>query len=138
MRQGQHVIGREQELATIEGALTELGDGPWALSIEGEAGIGKMTLWQAGVDAALLLGYRVLTARIGAMETKLSFTTLGDLLDPVVDEALPELPDPQRAALEVALLRTEATGRPPSNARSPLPAWASCEPSPAARRCSSL
>jgi hypothetical protein len=27
-----------------------------------------------------------------------------------VDEALPELPEPQRAALEVALLRTEATG----------------------------
>jgi DNA-binding CsgD family transcriptional regulator len=105
-----HVIGRDPELDAIGRFLDDPLDGLAALLIEGEAGIGKTTLWQAGVDAALERGYRVLTARIGEAETKLAFTALGDLLEPVVDEALPELPEPQRAALEVALLRTEATG----------------------------
>src|SRR5439155_14272721 len=106
----ERVVGREAELAAIDEFLGWPQDGPSAFIIEGEAGIGKTTLWQAGIDAARQRGYLVLIARIGATETKLSFTVLGDLLEPVVDEALPELPDPQRAALEVALLRAEAIG----------------------------
>lgn len=107
--QMQYVIGREPELEVIESFLAGSHDGPSALLIEGDAGIGKTTLWQAGIDAALERGLRVLTARIGASETKLSFSGLSDLLEPVVVEALPELPEPQRQALEVALLRQGAS-----------------------------
>jgi DNA-binding CsgD family transcriptional regulator len=111
--QTKFVIGREPELVAIERFLAGSHEGPTALLIEGEAGIGKTTLWQAGIDAALARGSRVLTARIGAEETKLSFTVLSDLLEPVMGEALPELPEPQRRAIEVALLREGATGRDP-------------------------
>jgi tRNA A37 threonylcarbamoyladenosine biosynthesis protein TsaE len=64
-----HVIGREPELDAIGRFLDDPLDGLAALLIEGEAGIGKTTLWQAGVDAAMERGYRVLTARIGVAET---------------------------------------------------------------------
>src|SRR2546430_16696148 len=106
----QRVIGREPELAVVDAFLAQSQEGPSALVVEGEAGIGKTTLWQAGIGAARQRGYRVLTARIGETETKLSFTVLGDLLAPVVDETLSELPAPQQAALEVALLRADAIG----------------------------
>ncbi|HEU4356572.1 MAG TPA: AAA family ATPase [Actinomycetota bacterium] len=108
--QMKYVIGREPELETIESFLGGSHEGPSALLLEGDAGIGKTTLWQAGIDAAQERGFRVLIARIGASETKLSFTVLSDLLEPVVVEALPELPEPQRQALEVAMLREGATG----------------------------
>jgi hypothetical protein len=52
----------------------------------------------------------VLSCRPNESEAKLSFAALGDLLEGVADESLEGLPPPQRAALEVALLRREATG----------------------------
>ena len=40
----------------------------------------------------------------------MTFAALGDLLDPVVDEVLDEIPSMQRAALRTALLRADAWG----------------------------
>lgn len=55
------VVGRDRELADIASFL-EAGDGARrVLLIEGEAGIGKTTLWRAGLDAARDRGYPVLT-----------------------------------------------------------------------------
>ena len=107
------VIGRDDELAVLCGFLVLLEPGPAALVVEGEAGIGKTTLWRAGVDAARELSLLVLTATPAEAETKLSFAALGDLLEGVLDEVLPKLPAPQRRALEVALLLNEADGPPP-------------------------
>lgn len=76
-----------------------------AIVLEGEAGIGKTALWQAGVAAAEERGMRVLSARPAEAETALSHAALGDLLLPVVDEVRPEIPAPQGRALDVALLR---------------------------------
>jgi DNA-binding CsgD family transcriptional regulator len=76
------------------------------LVIEGEAGIGKTTIWEAGVDLAGAASARVLTARAAQAEMPLAFASLADLLDEVRDELLPELPSPQRDALEVALMLT--------------------------------
>jgi DNA-binding CsgD family transcriptional regulator len=104
-----HVVGREHELESIARFLDHVRDQPAALLIEGEAGIGKTTLWQAGVDRARTNGSRVLSSRAGQSEAKLSFTALSDLLEPIVDDALPNLPDPQRVALEVALVRIGST-----------------------------
>ena len=43
------------------------------------------------------------------VETRLSYAALGDLLEPV-QQALPAAPEPQRRALEVALLRSPSSG----------------------------
>ena len=105
-------VGREREL---EAVLELLGDGssPHALVLTGEPGIGKTTLWDAVIAAAPTRGLRVLATRAGEAEARLSFVGLADLLDDVASEELAALPSPQRRALEIALLRSEPTGKPP-------------------------
>src|SRR5215216_2018841 len=46
------MVGRDEELSSLCAVLDRTADGPAALVLEGEAGIGKSTLWRAGVDAA--------------------------------------------------------------------------------------
>jgi DNA-binding CsgD family transcriptional regulator len=104
------VIGRESELATIHRFLDAIEPGPTAVLLSGDAGIGKTTVWRRGLDGALERGYRTLSCSPVEAETRLSYTVLGDLVEPVLDESLPTLPEPQRAALEVALLRSPRTG----------------------------
>jgi DNA-binding CsgD family transcriptional regulator len=104
------VIGRESELATIHRFLDAIEPGPTAVLLSGDAGIGKTTVWRRGLNGALERGYRTLSCSPVEAETRLSYTVLGDLVEPVLDESLPTLPEPQRAALEVALLRSPRTG----------------------------
>jgi DNA-binding CsgD family transcriptional regulator len=99
------IIGREAELVLVASSLDRLVAGPLALLLEGEAGIGKTTVWKAGVAAAQRRGYPVLVCRPVQAEATLSFAALGDLLDDVLEVVLPALPGPQRRAVEVALLR---------------------------------
>jgi DNA-binding CsgD family transcriptional regulator len=104
------VIGREFELSILDRFLHSIPAGPSALLLFGEAGIGKTTVWREGVDGALQRGYRTLSCGPVEAETRLSYAALGDLLEPVLEEALPTLPEPQRLALEVALLRAPSSG----------------------------
>jgi DNA-binding CsgD family transcriptional regulator len=97
------ILGREAELAAIARFLDDVGSGSHALLLEGEAGIGKTTLWREGLRLADDKGV-VLSSRASEAETRLSFTVLGDLLTPVLNRALEELPAGQRGALEAALL----------------------------------
>lgn len=83
-----------------------------ALLIEGEAGIGKTTLLREAVAAASDAGASVLMAWPAPAEAELAFSGLGDLLADELDEVVPELPEPQANALEIALLRRQAGGRP--------------------------
>ena len=106
------IIGREAELAAVDAFVRATG-WPRAFVLAGEPGVGKTTLWEAGVDLARQLGFRVLLARGSAAETQLSSTALIDLLDGVDGEELASLPAPQLQALEVALLRAEPTAAPP-------------------------
>ena len=106
-------FGRQAELARISSFLDAVPTGPEALILGGEAGIGKSALWLDSLAQARALSYRALSSRPTESEARLSFAALGDLLDGVVDEALDALPPPQRSALEVALLRAEATSTPP-------------------------
>ena len=46
------VIGRDEELAAIDAFLTEVAQGPRALVLSGEPGIGKTILWEIGVADA--------------------------------------------------------------------------------------
>jgi DNA-binding CsgD family transcriptional regulator len=107
------IVGRDRELGEVDAWLDALELGPAALVVEGEPGIGKTTVWRDGCRSAEGRGFRLLVSRPAETEAKLGFSSLADLLGPVEESRLEELPDPQREALEVALLRTPASGRGP-------------------------
>jgi DNA-binding CsgD family transcriptional regulator len=113
MDAAQELIGRQEELASLTRFLGSLAAGPRALLVEGEAGIGKTALWQAGLVQARARGQRTLACRPAGSEVRLSFAALGDLLTEVLEGALPALPVPQRHALQVALLLAHPEGEPP-------------------------
>jgi DNA-binding CsgD family transcriptional regulator len=108
------LIDRDQERAAVRAALGGLGEGPRGLVIEGEAGIGKTSVWRAAVEDARADGCRVLSCVADQAEARLPFVGLGDMLAEIAQELLPALPPPQREALEVVLLlRASASGRMP-------------------------
>jgi DNA-binding CsgD family transcriptional regulator len=110
------IIGRAKELAGLGEFLGGIESGPIALVLDGEMGIGKTALWKAGLEAAAARSYRVLACRPIESEAQLAYAALGDLLADVSDDAMAELPGPQRQALEVALLRSEPEGEPSQRA----------------------
>jgi DNA-binding CsgD family transcriptional regulator len=107
------VVGRDPELAALEAFLVGIADGASVLVLEGEAGMGKTTLWRAAVERASGKGLRVLEAQPAESEADLSFAGLGDLLDPVLADALDPLPAGQRSALARALVLEDVEGPPP-------------------------
>lgn len=98
------MIARDPELVVIEAFLDRPADGPRALVVDGEAGIGKSTLWLAGVESARKRGFRVLAARPAETERTLPNVVLGDLFSEVTPDELAALPPPRRRAFESALL----------------------------------
>jgi hypothetical protein len=108
--QAGELLGRTVELDAIDAFLERVALGLEALVIEGEPGIGKTTLWRAALERARDASLEVLSAGPVGAEAQLGFAALADLLEPVADGILPSLPEPQRRALAVALLR-EAPGR---------------------------
>lgn len=107
------IVGRDAELETVDRFVARDALGPGVLLIEGEPGIGKTTLWQEAVHRSAGGGRRTLQARPTEAESTLSFTALGDLLEPALAEVAATVPDPQRKALEVALLHEDASGGAP-------------------------
>ena len=105
-------VGRQAELSRVEAFLDDVPSGLRALTIAGPAGIGKTTVWEAGVRQAESRGWTVLSARPSGAEAQLSFAALADLLDPIDPAALDELPPIQRRAVDVAPLRADAGGQP--------------------------
>jgi len=106
------IVGREEELASVRTFVGPAEGGLAALVLEGEPGIGKSTLWQAGVEHAQERGFRVISSRPAEAERGLAHAGLGDLLEGVLADVLPELSPPRRRALEIALLVEEASGDP--------------------------
>src|SRR5262245_34526040 len=109
----QALLGRDIEVEEIGRFLDSVPLGPVALLLEGDAGIGKTTLWQEGISRALARSYCVLSCRPGESEAQLTFAGLGDLLDEVLEPASRDLPEPQRRALGIALLRAASEGPAP-------------------------
>jgi DNA-binding CsgD family transcriptional regulator len=106
----RHLVGREDELAALLDLLAAP-DGMFAAAaVVGEAGIGKTSLSLAAAEAAEAGGYLVLSCRPSEAEARFSFVGLADLIGGVVAEALPQLPRPQRRALEAALALSESDG----------------------------
>ena len=83
-----------------------------AIALEGEAGIGKSTLWRAAVEDARGRGLRVLSSRPAESERGSRTPASATCSTSVLDEVLPALTPPRRRALEVALLVEDAGGQP--------------------------
>jgi DNA-binding NtrC family response regulator len=46
------IVGRERELQDVSELVAGWDAGPAALVVEGEAGIGKTTIWEGGLEAS--------------------------------------------------------------------------------------
>jgi DNA-binding CsgD family transcriptional regulator len=105
-------IGRERELVRIDSFLAAVPEGLQTLAITGPAGIGKTTVWAESVRRGRELGWLVLSAQPSGAEARLSYAGLGDLLSGVENTAYDALPNVQRRALGVALLREDPGSAP--------------------------
>ena len=106
----EEIVGRGIELAAVERLWTGATRSFAALVLEGEAGIGKTTLWESALAAARARGWLVLVSRPVRSEQGLTLGGLSDVFAGLDDGALAGLPEPQRHALEVALLRVAPSG----------------------------
>jgi DNA-binding CsgD family transcriptional regulator len=101
---GGSVIGREEEREAIGRWLDA--PRPASLLIDGEAGIGKSTLWDDALEQARTRADRVIAWRASVAEREMAFAVLTGLLaDPDAERALVSVAEPRRGALEVALGR---------------------------------
>ena len=73
-------VRRPADDQAVADFLGELPDAPLALVIEGEAGIGKTTLWLDALDRARERGFVVLASRSAEAESVLAYAGLADLL----------------------------------------------------------
>jgi DNA-binding CsgD family transcriptional regulator len=105
------VVGRDADLRAASAFLQAVAVGPAGLIFAGEPGIGKTTLWNHVIGQAHVRSMAVLSARPVAAEARLAFAVLTDLLGTVPEGVLARLPEPQRHAVAVALLREDAGGR---------------------------
>ena len=111
------LVSRARELDAISTFLDAIGTEPAGLIFDGDPGVGKTTLWLATTDEARRRGMFVMSARAAAGESVLAYASLADLLIGVDADALAGLPEPQRLALERALLRRDAAPGTPTDQR---------------------
>jgi DNA-binding CsgD family transcriptional regulator len=109
----EEIVGREEELSALVACLEQRQRLAREIVIEGEAGIGKTTLWRRAVAEAQARGYRVLSCSPSETEAHLAFSGLRDLLDEAYGDGVDALPPPQRRALDIALLRADPGQRSP-------------------------
>ena len=100
-------VSRERETRAVAGFLADATTAPSGLVLEGEAGIGKTTLWLSAIEQARGVGFRVISARGDPSEVRLAFAALADLLADVDSALIDQLPPVQRAALNRILLRAD-------------------------------
>jgi DNA-binding CsgD family transcriptional regulator len=104
------LISRDAELSAVDALLGAVPSGTSVLILEGDAGIGKSTVWLAGVERARARGFRVLSAHPVASESAAAYSSLGELLAHVDPTVLDRLPAPQRLAIERVLSQTDGAG----------------------------
>lgn len=101
MRPGQ-ILGREREIAAVNGLVAEGLESGFATLVVGEPGIGKSALLEMAGAAARAAGYTVLRAAGIDSEMHLPFGGLQQALTPVMGH-LATLPGTHRGALATAL-----------------------------------
>ena len=102
---GTEVVGRDPELAALGEELRP--EAAPLVVISGEAGIGKTTVWEAGLELARTRGFLPLVARPTESESQLAYSALNDLLAGTLDGLFAGLPAPRARMLRVALLLEE-------------------------------
>lgn len=108
----ESVVGRSAELEQVDELRRWMRDGLTVVTLTGEPGIGKSTIWAEAVRRARNDGVAVLEARPSESEAHLAFATLADLFDPVADRVRARLAPPLARALAVALLLEEPGAEP--------------------------
>ena len=105
----REIIGRREELLSLEEFLDAAPAGGQALLLEGDAGIGKTALWEEALRMARARDVRVLRSRPTQSEAQVAFAAVGDLLAPALNGVTRQLAPIQRRALETALLIRDPT-----------------------------
>jgi DNA-binding CsgD family transcriptional regulator len=106
------ILGRAREVELATDVLLSGREGPCALFVEGDPGIGKTTLFDAVVTGARERGFKVLRCRPSQSEVRLPHAGIIEALDGVPTRLVDGLPAPQRRALRVALRWDEPERRP--------------------------
>ncbi len=102
------LIGRERELETVGRFLDAVASGAPTLLIDGDAGIGKTSLWLNAITLAEEHGIHVLESRPSERETSLSYAVLADLVGEPFERLRERLPLPQQQVLARSVLRNAA------------------------------
>ena len=116
------LVGRDDELASLQHAFAGASDHGHFVVVEGEAGVGKSSLVEAFLGRVEEQGLKALAARCYPGENALAFAPISQLLRTALKEDygwVTELPtrwaqEAARLAPELAELRSEATPPPPS------------------------
>lgn len=104
------LISRDAELSAVDNLLAAVPKGTSVLVLEGDVGIGKSTVWRAGIERARARGFRVLSAHPVASESAPAYSSLAELLADVDSAVLEHLPAPQRLAIDRVLSYADDTG----------------------------
>src|SRR6516164_567816 len=102
------LLGRLPELSACRAALSGDQNHAVAVIIAGPPGIGKTTLWRAVADSQS--SDAIVLRTTGMPGARAGLANIADLLDPVLDVALPSMPVPQANALSSALGRISPQG----------------------------
>jgi len=101
------IVGRRPELEAVAELLQPRSEAV-ALLFDGEAGIGKSTVWDEALRLAEEAGFRTLVARPAEGEASLPFAALGDLVEPLV---VGNTPAPLAAAFDGGAVNSLAVSR---------------------------
>lgn len=96
------IVGRHDEIRTVESCVSRALTQGSSLLLEGEAGLGKSTLLRWAADSGTTAGMRVLEASGVEFEAGLPFSGLNQAFRPVLPE-MRRLTDHHRHALSAAL-----------------------------------
>jgi DNA-binding CsgD family transcriptional regulator len=96
------LLGREHELARLSELVSALPEGPRAMTLRGEPGIGKTMVWRAGLERAQGT-CRLLSARCVEAELPLALVGLSDLAGDAFGAVEGELAEHDRGVLAATL-----------------------------------
>jgi hypothetical protein len=102
------MASRPSEEEALSEFLDSASSAPSALLVDGEAGIGKTTVWLAGLERARGRGFQLLSARAANAQPVLAYAPLADLLTGLDPDIWADLPDRQRIAVDRVLRREDA------------------------------
>jgi hypothetical protein len=116
------IVGRTAELGEVDTWFAGSNHARAALLvIQGQAGIGKTSIWSEATSRASQAGWQVLSCRPGASDAALAYVGLTDLLSVIPDDGLRMLPEPQRRRTATRSMRWRSPGSCSGSAR-PRPA----------------